>query len=254
MESNIRLLAFSLSLVLFSLLEALSPMKTYSQQRGRRWLTNYAVVALNTLLIRVTFPIMAVGVASQWTSGVFHWVALPGFLEVILSLLFLDLIIYFQHRIFHQVPWLWRLHRVHHLDTSIDTSTALRFHPIEIVLSMLIKMAAVILFGLSAESVIIFEIILSSSAIFNHANWNMGRWDQLLQTAIVTPNMHRIHHSVLVSETNSNYGFCLSLWDKAFGSFTKNSSKPVSEMKIGLEEFRSPKEQRLDQLIINPFL
>ncbi len=253
-ESSLRLIAFTTSLIIFSCLEALKPMKSYSQQRKLRWFTNYTIVIMNTLLLRLAFPTLAFGMASQWHSGLFHLLSMPKWVELILSVLLLDLIIYFQHRIFHKVPWLWRLHRVHHLDTVIDTSTALRFHPIEIALSMLIKMMAIMILGFSAESIIIFEIILSSSAIFNHANWNMGPVDSVLQKLLVTPNMHRIHHSINVYETNSNYGFFLSIWDQLFKTFTQEPSQPIADMRIGLEQFRSPKEQRLEQLMINPFL
>ena len=253
MESGLRLGAFALSLLVFASLEALLPKKQYPSQRGNRWLTNYGVVVIDTIFLRLAFPVLAVSVAATWNTGLFHWLSLPFALELGLSVLLLDLIIYFQHRIFHRVPLLWRLHRVHHLDTAIDTSTALRFHPIEIALSMGIKIVMVMTLGLAPESVIVFEILLSSSAIFNHANWNLKKWDQPLQKILVTPDMHRIHHSVIVKETNSNYGFCLSVWDRWFGTYTENASKRTDEMQIGLKEFRTPKDQRLDQLMLNPF-
>lgn len=252
-ESWIRFAIFFVSLGVFAGLEALYPKKAYKEQRGLRWLTNYAIVSLGTIFLRLAFPLLATGLAAQWQVGVFHWLSLPMIITIPLSLIIFDMVIYFQHRIFHMVPLLWRLHRVHHSDIAIDTSTALRFHPIEIVLSMAIKMLTVLAFGIPPEAVILFEIILSSSAIFNHANWNLREWDKPLQKVLVTPNMHRIHHSIYPSETNSNYGFCLSVWDRLFGTFTKKPATDWPQMKIGLKEFRSAKEQRLDQILLNPF-
>lgn len=257
-EATFRLSSFALFLGLFALLEYLYPRKPYTNPRTHRWLTNFSIAVLDSLVVRIALPLLAVQsawIAEQNGWGLWHvWNISATWLELGLNLLILDFAIYFQHRLFHKIPLLWRLHRMHHSDVKIDVSTGLRFHPIEIVLSMLFKIALVVTLGISPVAVIIFEILLNASSLFNHANWNLKKWDPLLQNLLVTPDMHRIHHSSQIRETNSNYGFCLSLWDRVFKSYCASAALPVEKMQIGLENYRSDQEQTLLPLLKNPFI
>jgi sterol desaturase/sphingolipid hydroxylase (fatty acid hydroxylase superfamily) len=168
--------------------------------------------------------------------------------------LLLDLLIYFQHRVFHAVPFLWRLHRVHHADPELDASSGLRFHPVEILLSMAIKMAAVVALGAPAEAVLVFEVLLNATSLFNHANLALPAWlDGALRLVLVTPDMHRVHHSEVREETDSDFGFCLSCWDRLFGTYRAEPAAGRLGMVIGVVEFRADQEQRLDRLLAQPF-
>jgi len=184
-----------------------------------------------------------------------NWFGIEGWVAVCVAILLLDLLIYTQHRVFHAVPWLWRLHRVHHADQEIDVSTGLRFHPIEILLSMLIKMAAVALLGAPVAAVLLFEMLLNGMAMFNHSNVRLPLgFDAALRCLVVTPDMHRVHHSVLPRETNSNYGFNLSFWDRLFGSYVAQPERGHDAMSIGLAEFQSGRADSLKDLLTMPFL
>ena len=228
---------------------------------SRRRSSNIALSLINTFVIRLLPALAAVGAANWAQSEHFGLVELfelntdIGFwIGCVLAILALDMAIYCQHRIFHAVPWLWRLHRVHHSDTEFDTTTAIRFHPIEIVLSMIIKVALVILLGAPAEAVIIFEVILNAGALFNHANLSLPhRIDRLLRTLIVTPDMHRIHHSVHPEETNSNFGFSISTWDYLFGTYCTQPKDQHATMKIGLKEYQTEHVDELWPLLSQPF-
>jgi len=215
------------------------------------------MVLIDTLVLRVAFPLLAVGaavLASERGLGLFNVVALPVVLEFALSLLLLDLAIYWQHRILHVIPVLWRMHRVHHSDLAFDATTGVRFHPFEIALSMAIKLALIALLGPPALAVLVFEILLSSGALFTHADFALpARLDRALRWLVVTPSMHRIHHSDRREETDSNYGFHLSLWDRLFRSYREAPRNPEATMTIGLGSFREPREQSLGALLLQPF-
>lgn len=236
--------------------EFLLPRRRQSQERARRWLNNLAVAVINAGVVRVLFPAAAVGFAffaeaRGW--GLFHWVEAPWWLAVVLSFLVLDLVIYAQHVVFHHVPLLWRLHRMHHADTSIDVTTALRFHPVEIVLSMGLKFCVIVALGAPALAVLIFEVVLNGTALFNHSNIRMpAAVDRVLRLVLVTPDMHRVHHSVHRRETNSNFGFNMPWWDRLFGTYRAQPVDGHDGMTIGLHEFRDPREGWLDRLLLQP--
>ncbi|APX12482.1 sterol desaturase family protein [Tateyamaria omphalii] len=241
-ETLIRFGVFLGLFALFALAETLLPRRARTQTRQRRWVTNWGITIANTLMIRAMaflLPVLAVGAAIDagnqgW--GLFNALSLPIWIEVIAAILILDFIIWAQHLITHKVPILWRLHRVHHADVDMDVTTAIRFHPVEIGLSMLIKIGAVYLLGPAALAVILFEIILNGTAMFNHANIRLPLWlDATLRRVLVTPDMHRVHHSVHRHEHDSNYGFSLSIWDRMFGTYIAQPEGGHDEMAVGLE-------------------
>lgn len=256
-EGAVRLSIFAGVLAAMALLEWLAPRRRLTLGRGRRWFSNLAIVVIDTLALRLLFPILAVGAAVAAEAGgwgLFNLIALPAWLEVVLAVLLLDCLIYWQHRLFHVIPLFWRLHRMHHADNDIDVTTGLRFHPLEIVASMLIKLAAVWLLGPAAVAVVIFEVLLNGTAMFNHANIRLpAGLDRVLRLFVVTPDMHRVHHSVHRDETDSNFGFHLSLWDRLFGSYRDDPRDGHREMTIGLPQFRNRRDQSLWALLINPF-
>ncbi len=238
--------------------ERLAPRRPPPPDNWRRRLTNLALVVCNSLLVRLLAPIAAVGVAIEaarrgW--GLLHWLEpsqLPG---IVLAVVLLDLAIYVQHVVFHHVPVLWRLHRVHHTDLALDATTGLRFHPLEILLSLSIKMLVVLLLGAPVIAVVIFEILLNVMAVFNHANVRLpGGLDRALRALVVTPDMHRVHHSVIKTETNSNYGFNLSGWDRLFHTYRPEPRDGQLGMTIGLAEYRDPRLLGLPGLLRQPFL
>jgi sterol desaturase/sphingolipid hydroxylase (fatty acid hydroxylase superfamily) len=209
-------------------------------------------------MVRLAFPVLAVGVAGlaearNW--GLWHGLDAPFELAFVASLLALDLVIYAQHVLFHKLPLLWRLHRMHHTDLDFDVTTALRFHPLEIVLSMLIKLAAVVLLGAQPVAVMLFEVILNATAMFNHGNVRLPeRWDRALRWLVVTPDMHRVHHSVRPEETDRNFGFNLPWWDRLFGTYRDQPRDGHAGMTIGLEYFRDRRATTLTGLLLQPFL
>jgi sterol desaturase/sphingolipid hydroxylase (fatty acid hydroxylase superfamily) len=237
--------------------QAYEPFRAEVLPRARRWLANMGLVVVDALVLRLLFPILAVGAAitaQQQNWGVFNVLDVPLWLALIVSIVVLDAAIYFQHVVFHKVPVLWRLHRVHHSDVDFDVTTALRFHPIEIALSMAYKMALVIAIGVPPAAVIVFEVILNAMALFNHGNVRLpAPVDALLRRIIVTPDMHRVHHSVREPETNSNYGFNFSIWDKMFGTYRSQPRDGHEGMTIGLDAYRDPDETSLIRLITQPF-
>ena len=257
-ENILRLGAFIGVFLLMALLEAIFPRRRRVASQTRRWITNLAIIAVNTLVLRVTMPVLAVGMAhiantNGW--GLFTLLSLPLWLELLLAVAVLDLLIYFQHVATHKIPLLWALHRVHHADRDIDVTTGLRFHPIEIVLSMLYKLLCVVALGPSAAAVIVFEIALNASAMFNHANFRLPiAIDRALRWFIVTPDMHRIHHSIDRKETNNNYGFFLSVWDRIFKTYTEQPAKGHNGMTIGLPEFQSENPASLSWSLALPFM
>jgi sterol desaturase/sphingolipid hydroxylase (fatty acid hydroxylase superfamily) len=240
-----------------ALWEVLAPRRDMLIGRGRRWPSNLGILVLDALLVRLLIPTAAVGIAviaAQRGWGLLNITPWPAWLEALLGFLVLDLAIYAQHVAFHKVPLLWRLHRMHHADLDIDVSTGLRFHPIEIILSMLIKIAVVVLVGVPAVAVIAFEVVLNATSMFNHSNAAMpSRLDRIVRMLVVTPDMHRVHHSVLRHETDSNFGFNLPWWDRLFGTYRPQPQAGHERMTIGLPIFRDPQELRLDRLITQPF-
>jgi sterol desaturase/sphingolipid hydroxylase (fatty acid hydroxylase superfamily) len=254
-EPALRLTAFLVTVAAMAGWEALLPRRWRALGRVARWPANISIVLTNTILVRLVFPAAAVG-ASLWAAdngfGLFQWIATPAWAAIIISVLALDLLIYGQHLVLHRVPVLWRLHRMHHMDRDIDFTSGLRFHPVEIIISALIKFAAVVILGAPAAAVIAFEVILNSSSLFNHSNVRLGAADRVLRALIVTPDMHRVHHSVIPVETNSNYGFALSVWDRLFGTYRNNPMKGHDAMTLGLPMFREPRDNGFVGLLLNP--
>ncbi|WP_299210931.1 sterol desaturase family protein [uncultured Tateyamaria sp.] len=258
-ETLIRFGVFLGLFALFALTEAVLPRRARSQSRSRRWVTNWGITIANTLFIRVmafVLPVLAVGAAVDAANqgwGLFNALSLPTWIEVVAAILILDFIIWAQHLITHKVPILWRLHRVHHADVDMDVTTAIRFHPIEIGLSMLIKIGAVYLLGPAAVAVILFEIILNGTAMFNHANIRLPLWlDAIVRRLLVTPDMHRVHHSVHRHEHDSNYGFSLSIWDRMFGTYIAQPEAGHDDMQVGLE-WQDDRPSRLGWSLSLPF-
>ncbi len=257
LEPWIRFGAFAAALVVLGLLELLAPRRRQSVARLLRWPGNLGLVALDTLLVRLLFPVAAVGAAlfaEQRGWGLFNLTAWPAWLEVILALILLDLLIYGQHVLFHRLPWLWRVHRVHHADLEFDVTTGLRFHPVEILLSMAIKIAAVMLLGAAAVAVLLFELVLNATAMWSHSNIRLvGGLDPLLRPLLVTPDMHRVHHSVIPRETHSNFGFNLACWDRLFGTYRERPEAGHERMTIGLPDTPPGAPLRLTGMLLMPF-
>jgi len=256
-ELLIRLMAFVCVFGLMALWELLAPRRKLSVGRGRRWPSNLGIVVIDVVLVRVLLPTAAVGVAliaAGYGFGLFNQTSWPLTVEALLGFLILDLVIWGQHVAFHKVPWLWRLHRMHHADLDIDVTTGLRFHPIEILLSMLIKIATVVLFGIPAAAVVAFEVVLNATSMFNHSNAAMPAWlDRVVRLIVVTPDMHRVHHSAVRAETDSNFGFNMPWWDRLFGTYRAQPAAGHDGVTIGLPIFRDQRELRLDRLLTQPF-
>jgi sterol desaturase/sphingolipid hydroxylase (fatty acid hydroxylase superfamily) len=256
-EPAIRLALFAGVFVVMSAWELMGPRRRQTIGRGWRWPSNLGVVAVNTLLVRILFPTTAVGLALLAEArgfGLFNVVALPPWVAVLTSVVILDLAIYLQHVLFHAVPTLWRLHRMHHADLEFDVSTGLRFHPVEILLSMLIKFAVVAALGAPALAVLVFEVLLNATSMFNHANVRIPvGLDRVLRWLVVTPDMHRVHHSIVARETNSNFGFNLPWWDRLFGTYRAQPAAGHDAMTIGIDQFRDPRELGLDRMLVQPF-
>ncbi|MDQ3143759.1 MAG: sterol desaturase family protein [Pseudomonadota bacterium] len=236
--------------------EYLAPRRALTLGRRRRWPGNVGVVAIDTVLVRIIFPAAAVGLAliaeaEGW--GLLNMVAVSEWFAVVIVIVLLDLVIWTQHWLFHRVPLLWRLHRMHHADLDIDVTTGIRFHPVEILLSMVIKLGTVALLGAPALAVMIFEVLLNATSMFNHSNvWMPAGVDRVLRRILVTPDMHRVHHSIVARETHSNFGFNLPWWDHLFGTYRAQPAVGHERMTIGLPEFREPTELRLDRMLLQP--
>jgi sterol desaturase/sphingolipid hydroxylase (fatty acid hydroxylase superfamily) len=256
-EAIIRLGAFTVFFAAFALWELLAPRRSLSVGRGRRWPNNIGVLIVDILTVRVLVPTAAVGAALYASGhgwGLFHFLQLRLSVALLFGFLALDLVIYLQHVVFHKVPWLWRLHRMHHADLDIDVTTGVRFHPIEILISLLIKIAVIMLLGIHVVAVIVFEVLLNVTSMFNHSNVSMPVWlDRVLRYIVVTPDMHRVHHSVLRHETDSNFGFNLPWWDRLFRTYLPQPEAGHDAMTIGLPTFREPGELRLDRMLTQPF-
>ncbi len=255
-EPVIRIAFFLGILVAMVAWEVAAPRRRREIPRLLRWTNNLGVVVVDTILVRLTFPIVAVGFALQAEEGgwgLFNVFETPAWLAFVVSLLALDLAIYLQHVMFHAVPALWRLHRMHHADLEFDVTTGLRFHPIEILLSMCIKLAVVALLGPPAVAVLVFEVLLNGTAMFNHSNVRIPLGvDRVLRWIVVTPDMHRVHHSIHPNETNSNFGFNLPWWDRLLGTYHAQPREGHEGMTIGIEQFRTPRDLWLDRMLIQP--
>lgn len=258
-EALIRLSVFLGLFAVFATAEALLPRRSRIQPRNTRWFTNLSISVLNTVTLRlmaIGLPLLAVGAALDAQArgwGLFNALGLPVWVEIFLAVLMLDLAIWAQHLITHKVPLLWRLHRVHHADRDMDVTTALRFHPVEIALSMLLKIGLVYLLGPSAIAVILFEILLNGTAMFNHANLQLpASVDNVLRRLLVTPDMHRVHHSIHRREHDSNYGFALSIWDRMFGTYVAQPESGHHDMTVGLK-WQDERPSRLGWALKLPF-
>jgi len=257
-EPWIRVLAFVGTFLALVAWESWAPRRRLAVDRSWRWPNNLAMVVVGTLLLRALFPLAAVGAAllaadAGW--GLFNaWPVAPG-PAILLSVVMLDLAIWAQHRLFHRLPLLWRMHRMHHADLDIDVTTGLRFHPLELALSMLIKVAVVLLIGAPPLAVLAFEVLLNATSLFSHSNVALApRIDAALRWLVVTPDMHRVHHSWDPRETDRNFGFNLSCWDRFFGTYQEQPRLGHDRMTIGLPQFRDPRELRLDRMLLQPFV
>jgi sterol desaturase/sphingolipid hydroxylase (fatty acid hydroxylase superfamily) len=257
-ELLIRLGSFFGILVIMFLWELIAPRRPLTTSKITRWFSNLGLVLIDSIAVRLVFPTALAGVAllaqrQGW--GLFNLFELFTLLKIIFSVLILDLAIYLQHVMFHSIPLFWRLHMVHHSDMDIDVTTGVRFHPIEIILSMGIKMIVVILIGAPPVSVLIFEIILNGTSMFNHGNVRYSQQiDSFLRLLVVTPEMHRVHHSTIRWETNSNLGFNFPWWDRLFGTYRDQPAKGHLEMTIGLDQYKESQKLTLPWLIVLPFI
>ena len=257
-ESWIRLAAFAAIFAAVASWELALPRRKLLYPRRQRWPHNLGLLLVDALAVRLLAPgaVIAVALAAEqrhW--GLLNQAPLPPWLAFLLAIAALDLVIYFQHVMFHAVPGLWRLHRVHHADQDFDLTTGTRFHPVEILLSVLIKCTAVAAIGAPALAVLVFEVLLNATAVFNHANASLPpRPERWIRWLVVTPDMHRVHHSVLYDESSSNFGFNLPWWDRLFGTYRAQPRFGHGAMAIGVDAFRSPQDLRLDHLLVQPLL
>ena len=256
-EAPLRLGVFLGVLAAMAAWERVAPRRALGERRTLRWTNNLALVALDTIILRAALPVAAIGAAAYATQhgmGLLNILQAPFAWAFALSLLALDLAIWLQHLVFHAVPLLWRLHRVHHADLDVDVTTGARFHPIEILLSMLVKIGVVLALGPPATAVLAFEIGLNATSMFNHGNVRMPEAvDRVLRWIVVTPDMHRVHHSIEPHETNSNFGFNLPWWDRLFGTYRERPAAGHDAMTIGIGQFRASRELRLDRMLLQPF-
>lgn len=255
-EATLRLGGFVLVLLALAAAERLWPARGDGRP-ARRQLSNLALVAIDTAVLRLAFPLLAVVLAAQVHArggGLFGALDWPTWLEIALAVLLLDAAIYWQHRLLHIIPWLWPLHRVHHSDIAIDVTTGVRFHPFEIALSMAVKLGLVVALGAHPAAVVVFEVLLSAASLFTHADFAFPpRVERVVRAVLVTPSMHRTHHSIRREETDSNYGFLLSGWDRVFGSYRARPAEPERRMPIGLPQWRDPAALGLGALLLQPF-
>ncbi len=256
MEAPVRIAVFLSILALMAAWEVAAPRRRREIPRLIRWTNNFALVVLDSIVVRLVFPMLAFGLAifaQEHGWGLFNVLDVPFWLAVVVAVLILDFAIYLQHVMFHAVPALWRLHRMHHADLEFDVSTGLRFHPVEILLSMAIKLAVVAALGLPAVAVLIFEVLLNATSMFNHSNVKIPLGiDRVLRLFVVTPDMHRVHHSIYPRETNSNFGFNIPWWDRLLGTYRPQPKDGHEGMTIGIEQFRTPRDLWLDRMLIQP--
>lgn len=245
-EKEIRMGFFFGMLLVIGLWELVAPRRVLLVSKTVRWINNLGLVFINSFIVRLVFPMAAIGVAAsaqQYNWGLFNNIEVPVWLAAIVAIVIMDLVIYLQHVMVHAIPLLWRLHRVHHADPDYDVTTGARFHPLEIILSMAIKFCTIVLLGPPVFAVIIFEVILNATAMFNHGNIRLPKTiDRSLRWFVVTPDMHRVHHSIEDDETNSNFGFSLTWWDRLFGTYREEPRAGQIGMTIGIHKFNDPKQ------------
>lgn len=254
-QLQLRLIIFASFLVTMALLELVWGRRVKRGDLKKRWVTNWGLTLLcsGLLFLLGLNSYLLFGALGEGEFGLLAQLPIAYEWKVLIGFLCLDMLIYWQHRLFHVVPILWKLHKIHHTDRDLDVSSGFRFHPLEIVLSMIIKLTAIWLLGPPILAVFLFEVILSSGALFNHANINLhGVWDRILRLFLITPDMHRIHHSVVINETNSNYGFNLSIWDRIFGSYVAEGTLPQLELQLGINE-EQEKDLNLKEVLLLPF-
>jgi sterol desaturase/sphingolipid hydroxylase (fatty acid hydroxylase superfamily) len=257
-DTWIRLGVFITVLTVMMLWEGLKPNRQSPVGKAKRWFSNFSMILMGAVVARLIIPtgLAAIAIYAQNNSiGLWNNISVGFWLSVPISVLLFDCLIYWQHRLFHRVPMFWRIHRVHHADPHLDASSGLRFHPLEIALSLIIKIVAVLLLGAPVLAILIFEVLLNATAIFSHSNIKLPiKTDKLLRTLIVTQAMHRIHHSQIVRETDSNFGFNLSIWDRLFGSYIEEAKNGDDGIKLGLKEYSSPQTNtNLRALLLMPF-
>ncbi|MBF0620649.1 MAG: sterol desaturase family protein [Magnetococcales bacterium] len=256
-EASVRIGVFIGLFVLVALIEYLFPRRVLTAHRVGRWFSNISIVVLSNVLARFIMPITTMAMAylcQQNGWGILNTVSLPHWLEIVLAVVVFDLAIYLQHLMFHAVPILWRLHMVHHADPDVDVTTGTRFHPIEIILSLFIKLVMIYLLGPPLVAVLAFEIILNALAMFNHGNIALPLWlDRLLRLLLVTPDVHRVHHSILAEETNSNFGFNLSIWDRLFGTYCAQPKLGHRKVVLGVTKIKGAESVNLLSLLLIPF-
>jgi sterol desaturase/sphingolipid hydroxylase (fatty acid hydroxylase superfamily) len=258
-EALLRLGCFFSVFLIMLVWEVVAPRRLLSVSKLLRWSSNLGLLLVNSIVLRLLFPAAAVGMAlytSQMGWGLFNLLELPYWLEVFAAIILLDLLIYAQHLLMHRVPVLWRLHRVHHADLDFDLTTGSRFHTIEIIFSMLIKSLAILILGPAVFAVLVFEVVLNAMAMFNHGNVSLPQSvDRIVRRLFVTPDMHRVHHSIILQETNSNYGFNLSIWDRLFKTYIDQPRQGHDEMTIGIPEFRDEAQvDKLPGMLLLPFV
>ena len=257
-EMSVRLIFFLGILIILALCERIAPRRVLTQSKAVRWYSNLGIVVFNVIIISIIFPLVPVAVAiiaAERGWGIMSFYDVAPSLAIVSSLIILDLAIYIQHVMLHALPVFWRLHRMHHADQDFDVTTGIRFHPIEIILSMAIKMVVIILIGAPAIAVVIFEVLINVTAMFNHSNVKLPlTLDRVLRLVVVTPDMHRVHHSVMSHENNTNFGFNLPWWDHLFGTYREQPETGHESMKIGLDLFRTPKDLHLHRLLVQPFI
>lgn len=254
----IRLAGFLGAFGLLAIWEVCAPWRALTSSKARRWIANLGIVVMDALLIRILFTTGAVGaalMAAQHGWGLLNQWSGPTWLETVLAVIALDLALYLQHVLFHAVPIFWRLHMMHHADLDVDVTTGVRFHPVEVALSMLIKIGVIVLIGASSASVLILEVLLNVTSMFNHSNIRIpAGLERVIRSLVVTPDMHRIHHSVHALETNSNFGFNLSCWDRLLGTYRAEPQDGQIAMSLGLEQFRDPDFLTLPGILAMPFV
>ncbi len=255
-EIFIRLSFFFAIFMLLAVWETAAPRRTLTTSKRNRWTINISITLINTLLVRLIFPMAAVGtafIAKENSWGIFNILSLNNSIFEVIAILMLDLTIYLQHALFHHAPVFWRIHKIHHTDLDVDITTGTRFHPVEIILSMIIKMIMVVIIGASVFSVIVFEILLNGTSMFNHSNISISpKIDRILRLFVVTPDMHRVHHSVIIRETNSNFGFNFPWWDRIFRTYKDQPEAGHTNMTIGLSNFRDARRLTLPYILALP--
>lgn len=253
----IRSISFIAVLIIMNILQLVIPSRSFDNHRWKFMISNLVLVGFNNFLLGfmplIPYSIALLVITSKW--GLLQIITLPGILNIIIGFLILDIVIYFQHRIFHELNWLWRLHSMHHIDPMLDATSGLRFHPLEIIMSNFIKVLTILIFGINPLTVVIFEITLNLLAMFNHSNIAINlKFENIINKILITPALHTIHHSKIIQETNSNYGFSVPWWDKLFGTFIDEGKYPQAEINIGTVPMPQKKYQFFPRMLFQPFI